>query len=110
MRYLAHCARRAILLPWQDSVLAHPPPALSLANVVFKGLRARALFAGLAAHSMLPLERLFTAGFGLVLGVAGHAVGWPMPRGGSQKIADALGHYLQSIGGEIVTGASGHFN
>ncbi|MDX1488255.1 MAG: NAD(P)/FAD-dependent oxidoreductase, partial [Acidiferrobacterales bacterium] len=64
----------------------------------------RGFFAGLAAHSILPLEQPPTAAFGLVLGILGHAVGWPLPRGGSQKIADALGSYLQSLGGEIITG------
>jgi phytoene dehydrogenase-like protein len=77
--------------------------ARGLANRHFEGVRARALFAGLAAHSMLPLERIPSAAFGLVLGITGHAVGWPIPRGGSQKIADALASYLRSLGGEIVT-------
>jgi phytoene dehydrogenase-like protein len=80
-------------------------PASTLARALFRGPRARALFAGLAAHSILPLERPFTAAFGLVLGALGHAVGWPLPRGGSQQIADALAAHLRSLGGEIVTGA-----
>jgi len=79
--------------------------ACGLTERVFKGERARALFAGLAAHSMLPLEQMVTAAFGLVLGITGHQVGWPVPRGGSQRIADALASYLRSLGGEIVTGA-----
>ena len=70
---------------------------VGLAESMFKGERARALFAGMAAHSMLPLEQPPSAGFGLVLGILGHAVGWPMPRGGSQKIVDALGSYLRSL-------------
>ena len=78
--------------------------AAGLAEKRFRGARARALFAGLAAHSMLPLEYSLTAGFGLVLGAAGHAVGWPVPRGGARKIAEALAAYLRSRGGEIVTG------
>jgi phytoene dehydrogenase-like protein len=53
---------------------------------------------------MLPLEYSLTAGFGLVLGAAGHAVGWPVPRGGAQRITDALANYLRSLGGEIVAG------
>ncbi len=69
----------------------------------FKGRRAIALFAGLAAHSILPLDRRLTAGVALTLGVVGHAVGWPLPRGGSQRIADALTAYLRSLGGEVVT-------
>ena len=76
----------------------------SLARSKFQGVRARALFAGLSAHSMVPLESLMTASFGLMLGLTGHAVGWPFPRGGSQKIADATAGYLKSLGGEIITG------
>ena len=78
--------------------------AESLATSVFKGERGRAMFAGLAAHSIQSLERRPTAGFGLVLGIIGHAVGWPLPRGGSQRIADALAAYIRALGGEIVTG------
>src|SRR5206468_5068970 len=78
--------------------------AAGLANVSFEEERARALFAGLAAHSMMPLERRPTAAFGLLLGVLGHTAGWPIARGGSQAIADSLASYLRSLGGEIVTG------
>ena len=77
--------------------------ALSVAMHQFRGERARALFGGLAAHSMLPLEKRTSAAFGLVLGITGHAVGWPLPRVGSQNIADSLASYLRSLGGEIVT-------
>jgi phytoene dehydrogenase-like protein len=80
------------------------PPAAALARLSFRGAKARGLFAGLAAHSMLPLERPPTAAFGLMLGLLGHAVGWPFPRGGSQAIADGLASYLRSLGGEIETG------
>lgn len=66
--------------------------------------RARALFAGLAGHSMQPLDRKPTASFGLVLGLLGHAHGWPLVRGGSQRLADALASYLTSLGGTIETG------
>ena len=78
--------------------------ACGFARSAFRGERARALFAGLAAHSILPLERVPSAAVGLVLGITAHAVGWPFARGGSQKIADALASYLLSLGGEIVTG------
>ncbi|HEU5101335.1 MAG TPA: NAD(P)/FAD-dependent oxidoreductase [Roseiflexaceae bacterium] len=81
-------------------------PARWLAEAWFRGERARGLFAGLAAHSILPLERAPSAAAGLVLAALGHAFGWPIPRGGSQQIADALVSYLHSLGGEIVTGAS----
>jgi phytoene dehydrogenase-like protein len=77
--------------------------ATGLADRHFKAERARALFAGLAGHSMLPLERIPSAAFGLVLGITGHAVGWPIPRGGAQRIADALASYFRSLGGEIIT-------
>jgi phytoene dehydrogenase-like protein len=80
-------------------------PASALARLAFRGQRARALLAGGAAHSMLPLGRAASASFGLVLLVLGHAVGWPVPRGGAQRIADALASHLRSLGGEIETGA-----
>jgi phytoene dehydrogenase-like protein len=82
--------------------------ALRPATGVARGLRgtaAQALFAGNAAHSFLPLEAPGTAGFGLLLTVAAHAVGWPIARGGSQRVADALAAYFRSLGGEILTGA-----
>ncbi len=79
--------------------------ARGVAESLFETERARALFAGMAVHSMLPLERSPSAAFGLILGVTAHAVGWPIARGGSQKLADALASYLCSLGGEIVTGA-----
>jgi phytoene dehydrogenase-like protein len=70
----------------------------------FKEERTRAFFAGAVAHSCLSLDRLGTAAFGLVLLTLGHTGGWPVPRGGTQKISNALAAYLQSLGGEIVTG------
>ncbi|MDO8506610.1 MAG: NAD(P)/FAD-dependent oxidoreductase [Candidatus Limnocylindria bacterium] len=68
----------------------------------FKGERAAALVAGMAAHSFLPLEHPFTAAFALMLGVSGHAVGWPVARGGSGQIARALASELASLGGVVV--------
>ena len=79
--------------------------AVGLGRAKFKGRNALGLFAGLAAHSMLPLDKPLSAAFGLVLAAAGHAVGWPLPRGGSQSISGALASYLRSLGGEIVTGS-----
>ncbi len=79
-------------------------PAAGLAKFCFKESAARALFAGIAAHSFLPLNAPASAAFGLVLGAAGHAVGWPLPRGGSQALADALAAHFRSLGGEIETG------
>lgn len=78
--------------------------AEGLARSRFRGEAARALFAGLAAHSMVAIDRPLTASFGLVLGMYAHAVGWPMVRGGSAAVADALAAELRSLGGEIVTG------
>ena len=78
--------------------------AAGLIEKKFKDARTRALFAGLAAHSFLPLESRPSAAFALVLGMLGHAVGWPLGRGGSQRIADALAAHLRYLGGEIQTG------
>jgi phytoene dehydrogenase-like protein len=78
--------------------------ASGLAGSSFAGERARALFAGCAAHSMLPLGAPATASFGLVLALLGHAAGWPLARSGSQRLADALAAHLVSLGGEIESG------
>ena len=78
--------------------------ASSVARSLFRGTRARALFAGHAAHSILPLERVPSAAFGFVLGITAHVAGWPFARGGSQRIANALASYFRSLGGEIVIG------
>ena len=59
------------------------------------------MFAGIAAHSFLPLEAPVSSAFALVLGLAGHAVGWPVPRSGSQQIATALASCLDELGGKI---------
>jgi phytoene dehydrogenase-like protein len=69
----------------------------------FETERARALFAGIAAHGMLPLNTVPSGAIGLVLAALAHTAGWPIPRGGAQRFADALAGYLQSLGGEIVT-------
>jgi phytoene dehydrogenase-like protein len=76
-------------------------PATLLAKIAFKREPARALFGGIAAHSFLPLESVVSSAFGFVLGIAGHAVGWPIPRGGSQAITNALANYLRELGGRI---------
>ena len=80
--------------------------AVGVATGTFRNAPGRALFAGMAAHSILPLEQGPSAAFGLVLGVTAHAVGWPIARGGSQQIASALASYLKSLGGEIATGVT----
>jgi phytoene dehydrogenase-like protein len=101
--------------PLRPQVMVHPfkiapfvlraiRSASGLACSQFKGPVARALFAGLSAHSMLSLDVSPSAAVGLMLAILAHAVGWPLPRGGSQKITDALVAYLHDLGGEIVTG------
>jgi phytoene dehydrogenase-like protein len=93
-------------LPRHPMILAHFGilglcPTTFLAKFLFKNEPARALFAGIAAHSFLPLEAPVSSAFGLVLGLAGHVVGWPIPRGGSQQITSALAAYLRELGGKI---------
>ncbi|PYR56382.1 MAG: FAD-dependent oxidoreductase [Acidobacteria bacterium] len=78
--------------------------AEGFAQRAFRDVRTRALFAGLAAHGMLPLDATLTAGFGLVLGATMHVAGWRLPRGGAQRLSDALAAHLRSLGGEIVAG------
>jgi phytoene dehydrogenase-like protein len=78
--------------------------AKSLAEARFESEAGRALLAGAAAHSFLPLEQPASASFGLVLLLLAHVSGWPFPRCGSQAIADALAARLHSLGGEIETG------
>jgi phytoene dehydrogenase-like protein len=86
--------RFGLLAPW---------PARFAARRLFSEETARALFAGVAAHSILPLEKAGSAAFGWVMLLAAHAVGWPVARGGSQRIAGALLSYLKSLGGEVLT-------
>ncbi|MBW3661091.1 MAG: NAD(P)/FAD-dependent oxidoreductase [Gemmatimonadetes bacterium] len=76
----------------------------SLTRARFRGERARALFSGIAAHSMLPLDVVPSAAVGTILGIAGHAVGWPVPKGGAGTITGALAAYFRSLGGTIETG------
>jgi phytoene dehydrogenase-like protein len=96
-----HFPRRPITLARFGRFAARS--ACRFAKSSFVGERARGFFAGLAAHSIMPLEQPLTAAFGLVLAILGHAVGWPMPRGGSQQIANALASCLRSLNGQIVT-------
>lgn len=70
----------------------------------FKTTKARATFAGLAAHGILPFDKTATAAIGLVLGIAAHTVGWPYPKGGSHNITKAMAAYFKSLGGKIETG------
>jgi len=79
-------------------------PAAPAARVLFRETEARALFAGNAAHSILPLNQMFTSGVATVLMAAGHAVGWPFARGGSQSVAKAMAALFEELGGSIETG------
>jgi phytoene dehydrogenase-like protein len=78
-------------------------PADFLANI-FATKEARGLWAGMAAHAILPLNKIATSAIGLVLMSAAHVKGWPIPKGGSSSIANALASYFVSIGGKIETG------
>jgi phytoene dehydrogenase-like protein len=79
-------------------------PASAFANWRFQQSRAKALFGGCAAHSILPLDKAFTAALGLIFAIAGHVEPWPVAAGGSDAIPRALGSLLRELGGEIRTG------
>jgi len=70
----------------------------------FRGVRARALLAGCAAHSILPLDRAFTGALGLMFLFTGHVEEWPVAAGGSHAITRALASLLARLGGRIETG------
>jgi len=76
--------------------------ACSLADRWFSTEHAKGLFAGMAAHSVLPLEKPLTSAVGLMLGITAHAAGWPVAKGGSREITQAMARYLIHLGGEIV--------
>lgn len=78
--------------------------ARGLAQSAFRGDAAQALFAGNAAHSVLPLESFFTAAVGLVLGAVGHAHGWPVVKGGTANLTRAMCRYFEALGGELICG------
>jgi phytoene dehydrogenase-like protein len=78
--------------------------ARGLSRSAFEDERARALFAGCAGHSILPLDFMFSAAVGMVFALTGHVTDWPIAKGGSQAISRALASYLRSLGGEVVTG------
>jgi phytoene dehydrogenase-like protein len=78
--------------------------AQRISNRRFQGSRARGLFMGIAAHSNMPLDASPTSAVGLLLGMLGHGGGWPIVKGGSQKLSDALASYFTSLGGKIITG------
>lgn len=76
-------------------------PANTFAKFFFKEKRAKALFAGCAAHSTLPFDKYFTSAIGLLFLLTGHSVNWPVTKGGSQAIADALLSVFKSKGGQV---------
>ena len=100
---LVHLPKRPLLLARLG--LLGLRSAMGLAQSRFQGERAQALFVGLAGHTLLPMDRSPSAAFGIMLAVGGHGPGWPIPRGGSQRIADALLAVLREQGGEVVTGS-----
>ncbi|HZY62185.1 MAG TPA: NAD(P)/FAD-dependent oxidoreductase [Edaphobacter sp.] len=99
---LAHLPRHPLLLARFG--LPALMPALTLGKMLFRGERARALFAGCAAHSAMPLSSTGSAAIGLMLAAAAQATGWPIVEGGAQTLSDALAAHLRALGGEIHTG------
>jgi phytoene dehydrogenase-like protein len=79
-------------------------PATALLRLRFRGPRARALLAGCAAHSVLPLERMLTGAVAMIFALTGHVDDWAVAAGGSRAITDALASYLRELGGRIETG------
>jgi phytoene dehydrogenase-like protein len=104
-RRTLHAARAVGLSPLARAARVALADARSASESLFESERARAWFAGHCAHSMLPLERRPSAGFGLSLAVLGHAVGWPASRGGASSLANALAERVRGLGGSIVTGS-----
>jgi phytoene dehydrogenase-like protein len=90
-------------IPKHHLLMARMGWATLSARHVLRGSRARALFAGLAAHSCLPLDHPLAAGFAMVLGISAHSVGWPFPKTGAGHLATALLRKLQEFGGVIET-------
>jgi len=80
-------------------------PLIWLARGLFRGPRAQALLAGAGAHAILPLDKLATGAVGLLFSLTGHLCDWPMARGGSSAITDALASYFRALGGTVSTGA-----
>lgn len=96
-----------VRIPTHPTALAHLAPSALSARKIGNWLndeRAAALFAGLAGHGVQPLDRSLTAGIGLFLGAAGHRVGWPVAKGGSQSIVAGLARIVTEHGGVIQTG------
>jgi len=98
---ILHLPRHPLRLARFGMVAAQPA---TLVNRTFRTPEAKALFAGLAAHSLAPLNRPFSAAIGTALTCAAHHIGWPVPRGGAQSITDALAASITDAGGRIETG------
>ena len=92
-------ARFGMLAPW---------PATVAARTLFRMPETRAMFAGMAGHSVLPLDKSGSGVFGWVLAITAHATGWPIARGGTQSVTNALASYFESLGGTIVKSAPVH--
>ena len=82
-----------------------PESAVGLAGRLFQGPGSRAWLYGAAMHGDTPPQGAGGAIAAAYLNLLGHAVGWPSPKGGAQRLADALAGYLESLGGTIRTGA-----
>lgn len=102
LRPLAHVPRNPFVLARFGALAGWP--ATVAAHTLFRTARARALLAGNAAHSVIPLDHFGSGAFGWVLLIAAHACGWPIPRGGAQKVSDALASVLALRGGRIQVG------
>lgn len=99
-----HIPKARQLYPYARFGALGLPPATWAARALFRGVEANALFAGMAAHAIIPLERAPSAAFGLMLGMLSHSVGWPIARGGSHAITLALAQMVTELGGVITTG------
>ncbi len=76
-------------------------PASVMARAMFRSEEAQGMFAGLSAHAIQPLTNPLTSAFGLMLALTIHASGWPVVRGGSEGLTEALLRHLKSLGGEV---------
>lgn len=105
--FVPEILRPVLRFPKHPWLLAHfGMSALLSAKAIarrFQSERTRALFGGLAAHSFLPLDEPLSGAFGILMAVPAHAVGWPIPRGGSGALTNALCSHLATLGGKIIT-------
>ena len=99
--------RRVPSVPRHPWLMAHfaknALPSAAFIARRFQSARTRALYAGMAAHSFLSLDALLSGAFALLMAITAHAVGWPIPRGGSQSLTNALCRYLSGLGGRVKT-------